>query len=355
MLARVGRGTERARRRSWTSLLLAVAVACGGSSGRPGAVETTTAAPVAATTAPDRGTSTIAEPVAAAVLEDGLPRTGSYSFVDVTIDKAILAGIEPRTYLLEEQLPGPRHLFLILTIDNTSDTDVANWTPTPFALRLGDTSVGPPQVLEGRPNIGLTQRRSTEMVLAFAVPDDIDFDDAMLEVAQPDRIPLSLPLVGELPEPGYPIEVDVSGEGPAQSLGVGCRQSLDIEMLSGSTTIDLLGGDYPTEYGSRRARVGERFLTVGLRVHNNGGSRCGGGGTNFGNHDVRLLVDGVPREPVTFVNTTIGVDATKDFEFDLVYPVEQAGDLILTVGAAEATLFSSPVPIPELALFAGER
>jgi len=334
--------------------MLAVAVACGGSSGPPGAVETTTAADVAATTPPDPGTSTIAEPGAAEVLEDGLPRTGSYSFVDVTIDKAMLAAIEPRTFLLEEQLTGPRHLFLSLTIDNTSDTDVANWTPTPFALRLGDTSVDPPQVLEGRPNIGLTQRRSTAMVLAFAVPDDIDFADALLEVAQPDRIPLSLPLVGELPEPGYPVAVDVSGEGPAQSIGVGCRQSLDVELLSGSTTIDLLGADYPTEYGARRARVGERFLTVGLRVHNNGGSRCGGGGTNFGNHDVRLLVDGVPREPVTFVNATIGVDAAEDFEFDFVYPVEAARDLILTVGAAKATLFSTPVPIPDLYLFSGE-
>ncbi|HSJ83479.1 MAG TPA: hypothetical protein VLA91_06645 [Acidimicrobiia bacterium] len=350
----MGRGTERERRRSWPSLLLAVAVACGGSSGLTGTVETTTVAPVAATTAPDPATSTAAELVVAADLDDGLPRTGSYSFIDVTIDKAVLAGIEPRTYLLEERLPGPRHLFLGLTVDNTSDTDVANWTPTPFTVRLGDASIGPPQILDGRPNIGLTQRRSTEMVLAFGVPDDIDFDDVMLEVAQPDRIPLSLALVGELPEPGYPTEVDVSGEGPAQSIGVGCRQSLDIEMLSGSTTIDLLGGDYPTEYGSRRARVGERFLTVGLRAHNNGGSRCGGGGTNFGNHDVRLLVDGVPREPVTFVNTTIGADAAADLEFDFVYPVDAAGDLFLTVGAAEATLFSTPVPIPDLSLFPGE-
>lgn len=334
-------------------LLLAGAVACGGGSDPALGTDVTPAAtPTSVIAAPSLTSSTTA-PAVLLELDEGLPRTNSYSIVDVTVTRAVLADIEPRTYLREAPEPGPRHLFLDLTVENKSETDTANWTPTPFALLLEEELVGPPEIVEGRPNIGLTHLNSTEMVIAFEVTSDTDFEDAALVVAQPERIPMVLPLVGEVPKPGFPIPVDLSGAGPAQSTGVGCRQDLDVEVLGGSTAIDLLGTDYPTQYGSRRARVGERFLTVGLRVLNNGGSRCGAGGTNFGNHDVRLLIDGTPREPVTFVNTAIGLNAAADLSFDFVYPVA-ATELAFTVGSDEATLFTIPVPIPPMPRLAGE-
>lgn len=333
-------------------LLMAGAVACGGASDPVPAADVnpdTTPNSVAAA-APLTSTTT---PAVMLELEEGLPRTSSYSIVEVTVTRAVLADIEPRTYLRETPEPGPRHLFLDLTVENRSETDTANWLPTPFALLVGEELVGPPEILEGRPNIGLSHLNSTEMVIAFPVSEDTGFEDAALVVAQPERIPMILPLVGEVPQSGFPINVDLSGAGPAQGTGVGCRQDLDIEVLGGSVAIDLLEADYPTNYGSRRARVGERFLTVGLRVLNNGGSRCGGGSTNFGNTDVRLLIDGTPREPVTFVNTAIGVNAAVDLSFHFVYPVD-ASELTLTVGSDEATLFAIPVTIPPMPPLSGE-
>jgi len=328
-------------------VLSTVILACGGAAQMPVTPQATTAAvtptttTVAAVTSPE------------SVLDQGLPRSSSYSFIDVTVNEAVFASVEPRTYLRDERAAGARHLFLEITLDNTSDADVANWPPNPFALQLGNEFLGPPEIVEGRPNIGLTQLATTEMVLAFAVPDDAGFEDASLVVAQPDRVPMILPLTGEIAELGYPMTVPISGEGPAQSVGVGCRQSLEVEVLGGNVAIDLLGTDYPTTYGARRAKVGERFLSLGLRVLNNGGSRCGAGGTNFGNHDVRLHIDEVPREPITWVNTAIGLDVAEDLSFDFAYPID-ATALTLTVGSEEATLFTIPVPVPRTPPLPGE-
>ncbi|MGF1617077.1 MAG: hypothetical protein ACFCU2_04625 [Acidimicrobiia bacterium] len=62
--------------------------------------------------------------------------------------------------------------------------------------------------------------------------------------------------------------------------------------------------------------LGEQPRNASIRVFNHGGSLCGAGGTNFGNDDVRLLVDGVPRAPITWVDTSIDLDAAKDLYFD---------------------------------------
>lgn len=64
------------------------------------AVALATTSTVTAVTAPE------------SVLDQGLPRGSSYSFIDVTVNEAVLASVEPRTYLHPEPAPGPRHLFL---------------------------------------------------------------------------------------------------------------------------------------------------------------------------------------------------------------------------------------------------
>lgn len=285
-------------------------------------------------------------------LEAGLPRVGIYGFIEVTVVEAVLASVEPRSFLNDWVTSPDLHLFLKLFVANTSETDVANWPPNPFGLEVDGVMLETPEVLVGRPHIGLTQLNTTEMVLAFNVPYDTTFEGSALTLAEVDRIPLVLPLVGEVAPAPYPVPVGISGSGPAQGRGVGCNQELEVTFLEATTGIDLESEDYPTEYGSRRAHLGDRFLTVGIRVLNLGGLRCGGGGTNFGNADVRLFVDGVPRAPITWVNTAIGLEAAEDLYFDFVYPTNSS-TLEVSVGAEETAL-TAEVELPGLPEAPGE-
>ncbi|MDH3462357.1 MAG: hypothetical protein OEM32_01865, partial [Acidimicrobiia bacterium] len=298
------------------AFLLFIAAGCANASPEP--TQATLATTTTATTlaAPTEVGSNLEE------LEEGLPRSSSYSFLDVSLERATLANIDPRSYLTGDHVAGAdRYLFLSLSVVNTSNTDTANWPINPFALAIG-TDLVPADVLEGRPHIGLPPLQDTEMIVAFPVPAGVTFDDVALVLAEEDRIPMLLPLTGEVPTDPYPYVVELSGEGVAQGLGVGCRQSLYVTALEGWLSIDLLDSDYPTSYGSRRAMIGDRFLTVSLHVLNNGGYRCGGGASNFGNQDVRLVVDGSPSEPVTWVNAALGLNAAEEFEFSFTYPVE---------------------------------
>ncbi|HEX9642387.1 MAG TPA: hypothetical protein VGC11_00105 [Acidimicrobiia bacterium] len=352
--------TARPRHPMLAWLALSLVIACGGDA----ATDTMGASPVDAITAAptDPTTTSAAIPTSTAAvavrrdLTSGLPRTASYAFLDVTLEAAALANVEPRTFLRDDQAASDEtYLFLNMEILNTSDTDTANMPPTPFGLLIGGEPVPTaPVMVEGRPHIGLTSRRAGEFVIAFAVPPGTSFDDAEFTLAQEDRIPMVLPLTGDIPYPGYPVAAQVSGEGPAQGNGVGCRQSLYVTALGGRVAVDLLDSDeYPTAYGSRRAKVGEHFLSVDLRILNNGGSRCGAGDTNIGNSDLRLLVDGVPREPVTWVNTIIGKDAALDLTFDFAYPTD-ATTLELLVGSEEATPLLIPVDVSDAPSIPGE-
>lgn len=336
--------------RRWAAITLLILGACGGA-GADRSVEETTIPPVPTLLTTTTSTAATPDPTLVA-LEEGLPRTGNYSFLEVTVTEAVLGNVEPRSFLSNHVASPNLYLFLNLSLLNGSDSDVANWVPTPFGLQVDGAALDPPEVLVGRPNIGLTQRNSVEMLLAFAVPEGTTFEQSALTIAEVDRIPMVLPLVGEVLQPGYPLAVEVSGTGPARGRGPGCNQDIEVTMLDGQTGIDLLGGEYPTAYGSRRARVGDRFLTVGIRVHNHGGSRCGGGGTNFGIDDVRLVTDGIPREPITWVNTAIGLETAQDLNFDFVYPVD-VSDLEITVGSETAD-YATAVALPQLPRAPGE-
>lgn len=66
----------------------------------------------------------------------------------------------------------------------------------------------------------------------------------------------------------------------------------------------------------------------------------------------RYVADGVPREPITWVNTAIGLDAAEDLYFDFAYPVDTSG-LEITVGASDAE-FTTAVTLPQLPSVPGE-
>ncbi|MGF1618254.1 MAG: hypothetical protein ACFCU2_10705 [Acidimicrobiia bacterium] len=344
-----GKARMKWARRLW-AILFSVLVGCsspvGGAAIDPGQPPPTTV-PVAATEEPAADV-----PPAGVELEAGLPQVGVYGFIDVTIAEAVLASVEPRTFLRDWVASPDLHLFLTLSLTNTSETDVANWPPNPFGLEVDGVKLETPEVLEGRPHIGLTQLNTTEMVLAFKVPAGTSFEQSVLTLAESGRIPLVLPLVGEVTELPYPVPVGISGSGPARGRGAGCNQELEVTILEATTGIDLQSEEYPSQYGSRRAEVGDRFLTVGIRVFNHGGSLCGAGGTNFGNDDVRLFVDGIPRAPITWVNTSIDLEAAKDLYFDFVYPADTS-NLEISVGAEETALTAN-VELPELPRAPGE-
>lgn len=293
------------------------------------------------------GTTTAVAEVDRQDLEDGLPRVGSYGFVDMTITAATLGHIEPNTFLRDEQaVSGTNHVFLTMEVANVSEKgDAANWPPTPYGLRVAGESAGPPQMLEGRPHIGLPALSSADVTMAFEVPEETKFADLELVVAEEDRIPLVIPLVGALPAPFGQVVVEAIGEGPARGAASGCNQQLEVEFLESTVSIDLLESEsYPTAYGSRRAAVGDRFLTVETRVLNLGGSRCGAGGTNIDGSLVRLYVDDVPRAPIAWVNTTIAINEAKDLIWHFNYPVD-ADRLQILFGSEEAEPLWVPVDV----------
>jgi hypothetical protein len=277
-------------------------------------------------------------------LATGLPRASRYGFLEVEIIRAELGNVEPRTYQRDAERSERTFAFLTMKVVNRSETDYANWPPSPYGLLVSGEPIGAPVMIDGRPHIGLPNLSSADVVMAFEVPHGAAFEDMAFTVAEPDRIPMRLPLTGDVPAQPEPVPVAVVGAGPAQGAGVGCRQNVDVTVLGGRSSIDLLEGDFPTAYGSRRARIGDRFLSIDLRVLNHGGSRCGGGATNFSNSDVRLLVDGVPREPVGWVNAAIGVESAAYFTFDFVYP-DDATELELRVGSTDNTAFTTSVPV----------
>lgn len=285
-----------------------------------------------ATTTTASDTSTTTPEVATLTLDEGLPRSASYSFIDVTITDAVLGNIEPGSYLTDSwKMSEENFLVLGLTVRNNSNADTANWPPNPFSLQIGDERTGPPQMLAGRPHIGLTSLQTTDLVMAFPVSEGQEFEEVSLVVAQDGRIPMALPLTGPIPELEYPIAVDATAAGHIQG---GCGQDVEVTTLGAWSKIDLLDTPSPTSYGARRANLGERFLTIALQVQNHGGKHCGGGATNFGIADVRLNVDGLSYAPVAGLTQTIAANSVAEMDFHFVYAVGSQ-NITLVIGDEE--------------------
>lgn len=314
--------------------------ACGGES-----TATTNPPPLDASVA--ETTTTAGEGIDRADLVDGLPRSASYGFVDIMLTAATLGHIEPNSYLRDEQVPSDtNYVFLTMEVANVSEKgDAANWPPTPYGLVVAGEPAGPPQMLEGRPHVGLPALYSADATVAFEVPEGTAFQDIELVFAEQDRIPLVFPLVGDLPPSAETVTVRAVASGPARGAANGCNQQLQVEFLDSTVSIDLLDTEsYPTMYGSRRAALGDRFLTVVTRVLNEGGSRCGGGATNIDGSLIRLYVDDVPRAPIAWVNTTISPNEAKELTWHFDYPVD-ASDLELLFGSEEAEPLWVPVDV----------
>jgi hypothetical protein len=177
-----------------------------------------------------------------------------------------------------------------------------------------------------RPNVGV------ESFLAFPVPEDADLAGAVLVIGSPPDRLASLPLTGPVPEPAFPLAVEVTGsaqgEGPTNP---------------GTVTFTLLGAalseDVPHERATsptgHRADAGELFLVLHVRAEKEAGR-----GPDLLNRDAfRLLVDDVPRAPWDVAATAGGSQGTPTLQggaavdawVAFLVPVD-AADLVLRVG-----------------------
>ena len=311
-----------------------------------------TATPPEGTTAPSAQTtqttrepdSTTTDPVPEVMSADTVPLSGEYGFISIEISDASLANIAPASYLDDSPVAAQdRYLFLTMEVDNTSRGFTANWLPSPYGLLIEGELASVPEMVEGRPNVGLTAGQSAEVVLAYPVDADVTFEDLTFTFAAEGTIPLLIPIDGQ-PDPWpWPIEVPLTATGELSGDGVSCGQSLTVDVGDGSVSVDLLDTEGIVQ-GSRRALEGERFLTVPGRVTNHGGQRCGGGATNVTGDTVRLYVDGVPRPPVGFVNVSIAQDAAEDFRWHFAYPTD-ASELVFVFGDPDTANLTVPVDV----------
>ncbi len=316
-----------------------VTVACGS------ATTASTQAPLSSSAATTIAT-TVPAPSPTLTALEGLPRTGSYGFLDVILTAAEIGNVDPNTYLRQERESSTEtYLFLTLELVNRADTDAANWPPSPYGLLIDGAALPAPEMLDGRRHIGLGPNSEDDAVLAYPVPQGTSFDQLAFTLTELDRIPLVIPLTREAPQDSFPVELEFVGEGPAQGDGIGCRQPLTVTAISAHVDIDLLDSEkFPSKYGSRRAIVGERFLTVSVRVFNNGGSICGGGATNIDDGDFRLVVDGIPQAPIVASATAIDPGAAKDLIYHFVYPTG-VETLELEIGSVDRQVLSIPLDV----------
>lgn len=330
------------------ALLCAVTIlsACGRDTDAVDAPLTTTEGvdvAVTSTTTPSTTTSSTID-LSLAVLDAGLPRTGTYGFVDVTVEEAAIGQIVPASYLRDKQEPDEdTYLFLTMEVENLSLEHTANWTPSPYGLTISGQPAGAPIMLEGRPHIGLTPGSKSDAVVAFEIPADVTFDELAFTLAIEDTIPLVIPLTGEMPDWPWPIEVEVSGSADLEGEGISCGQAVTVEMLGGEVSVDLIDTESNIA-GGRRALEGERFLTIDGRVTNHGGQRCGGGSSNVTGDSVRIVVDGVPRAPVGFVNQTVAPNGAIAFVWHFTYPVD-ASEVEIVFGDEDADHLRVPIDL----------
>lgn len=327
------------------TISIVLVTACGGgSTPTTTTVVTTTTVQVEEAPAPTSTTTTLLD-IERTDLTAGLPRVGRYGFLEVSLTGATLGFVEPRTYLGESPQPSDQiYLFLTLEVANLSEKgDTANWPPSPYGVVVDGEALGAPDMLEGRPHVGLPALDSADVVMAFEVPEDTAFEDVTFVVAEPDSIPLEIPLTGDLSDDPSPVAISIEGEGPVQGGAHGCNQALTVELLGGNTSIDLLETEsYPSSYGQRRALLGDRFLTIDTLITNHGGSRCGGGSTNIDGNVVRLYVDDRPTAPITHVAMGLGPNVAEEVTWHFVFP-EDAADLELVFGTEDGTTLAVPV------------
>ncbi len=333
---------------------------------------TTSAATTPTTTTTSSGVPTSSSgATGAATLKEtkatGLPKSGMYSDAEFRVTGATISNAKPdflgkpTASIVPEQ-----YIYVSITAINKLTNQSVSFNDRSsqalFALISPDGSPVQDTVTTVDE---LEAAGSADFVAVFPVKSaPTSFTGFKLLVGFPGQAKTTIPLDSDAPALGYPIDLALTGSGPAQSVATGCRQKLDVSVLSTAVDVDL-GEAKPAStakpFHGRRVEANTRYLRFVVRVLNNGGDSCGGGQTNIDDNDFKLAVDGVPKSADSLLITArdgsislIDNGAAKEFVIAWAVPVS-AKSVEFRAGNASKTLFTLPVTLPiNLPKLAGE-
>ncbi len=332
--------------------LLLFSVACGLS---PAAATSTPTPEPTSTTAPTP-TATL-EPVPVLMVEEleGFePRRVVFANLEFTVTGVRRSNQELRSYgeggepIVDEE---NAYVYLdISALNRLSSSMSERLTPEIYKLILGDLQVpAVPQMQFLSELSGFIPADSgVDSFLAFQVPPDAELTDPALVIgAPPDRL-AHLPLSGPLPEPIFPLEIEV--ESSAEGVGPTNGGTIVFTVL-GATLSEDNPHEHATSPTGARANEDELFLVVHVRAE----KVSGRGSDLLGHHGdaFRLLVDGVPRAPWdsathpsgSVASPSVDPGAAVDAWVAFLIPVE-ASELILQVGDFEQDPGLIPLELP---------
>lgn len=342
-------------------ILLLIAIACIS----PLAVDTATEPPPAADPtitdepAPAETPTSTAEPVPVLIVEelDGFePRSVVFSNVEYIVTGVRLSNQELRSYAAGGEPVIDEDNFYayldITAVNRMNNTMTDRLEAGIYKLVIDDREFSAADQMSFLSDLTGFIRSATgvDSFLAFPVPADVDLRDAVLVIGSPPDRRASLPLTGPVPEPIFPIEVEI--EGSAE--GVGPTNNGDLLFtVFGATLYEDKPHEHTTSPTGLRANEDELFLVVHLLVEN----RSARGGESLGStsNAFRLLIDGIPRAPWDVAThpsgsmgpPTVFPGAAEDAWVAFLIPVG-ATEFVLQVGDFGQNPGLIPLDLPEL-------
>ena len=346
-------------KRYWTLtglVFLLFVTGCSGTADTTTTRASTTTAQGPTTTTTTATSTTEAEPVLMSTALAGFePRSVVFANVDFNITQAWISNQEPRSYAEDgEPVIDEENFYAYLDItavNMMSSTQTSGMGVETYKLVVdgrefaADFSMSFLSEVAGiiPPNTGV------DTFLAFPVPEDIDLTNAILIIGvPPDRLG-ELALTGEVPEPIYPVQFELTGS--AEGVGPTNGGTIVFTVLDGT-----LSEDQPHEHANSptglRANEDELFFVIHVRaekISGRGGDVLGGG------NGYRLLVDGVPRAEW---DSAIHPDGSNESPFAepgvaadgwvaFLVPID-AAELVLQVGDFEENPGEIPLELPPL-------
>lgn len=272
-------------------------------------------------------------------LTDGLPRSTEFANIEFSLTGARAVRQTPASYAAGGQ-PEPSdhtYAFLDLTARNTSVRVDIRLPDDVFQLLVDDGSA---LEVTGGGFGSVDADTTTDGFLAFELPDGFDLAAAALQIGRRPDTPALLPLSGDVPTSGYPIEVDLRGSvvGPGQVWGEPVTFDLNSVVISKDLAVERC---CPTT--GPRADEDEVFVTFNLQATGPENRY----GDWVGRRTVRVLVDGVSRVAWD-VPTLESHGETVDFAASFVVS-SATRELVLELGDSSAGAPGRiPIPLPAL-------
>lgn len=288
------------RVRGGVVVAMSVLAACSGTAETTSTATTSTTAREAPTTEP--------EPIVESIDLEGF-ETRSVVFGNVEVEvTAVRTSTEDLRSFEEGGEPvvgdGTVHAILDIAATNlTGRTQIALGDDA-FRLRVDGIEIAGAESLSFLSEVGssLRPQATVESFLAFPVEAGVDLSTATLVVgASPDR-PAELPLSGPVPEPTFPVTLELEGE--AEGTGPTNGGTYVFTLLEATLAEDQPHEDANSPTGIR-ADEGELFLVIHVRAEKIDGRGNDGLADAF-----RLIVDGTPTAPWDVADDPTGSAST---------------------------------------------